>query len=59
LEQTPGRFRRALLSRTAGEYRNQPGTMANLTEGLGRLRENAVSFARQEAREIAGRFGQA
>ena len=58
LEQTLERFRRDLLSRTAEEYRNQPGAMANLTEGLSRLRENAVQLARQDARDIVSRFGQ-
>ena len=58
LEQTLERFRRDLLSRTAEEYRNQPGAMANLTEGLNRLRENAVQLARSDARDIVSRFGQ-
>ena len=58
LEQTLERFRRDLLSRTAEEYRNQPGAMANLTEGLSRLRENAVQLARQDTRDIVSRFGQ-
>jgi len=57
LEQTLERFRRDLLSRTAEQYRNQPGAMANLTEGLARLRENAVQLARADAREVISRFG--
>ena len=58
LEQTLERFRRDLLNRTAEEYRNQPGAMASLTEGLSRLRENAVQLTRQDARDIVSRFGQ-
>jgi hypothetical protein len=58
LEQTLERFRRELLSRSAEEYRTQPGAMSTLTEGLGRLRENAVQLARSDAREIVARFGQ-
>ena len=53
-----GGLKRDLLSRTAEEYRNQPGAMASLTEGLNRLRENAVQLARSDAREIISRFGQ-
>ena len=58
LETTLERFRRDLLSRSAEEYRNQPGAMASLTEGLNRLRENAVQLARGDAREVISRFGQ-
>jgi hypothetical protein len=58
LEQTLERFRRELLSRTAEEYRNNSGAMASLTEGLSRLRENAVQLVRQDARDIVSRFGQ-
>lgn len=58
LENTLERFRRDLLSRSAEEYRNQPGAMASLTDGLSRLRENAVQLARQDARDILSRFGQ-
>jgi hypothetical protein len=58
LEQTLERFRRDLLSRTAEEYRNQPGAMASLTDGLNRLRENAVQLVRNDARDIVSRFGQ-
>ncbi len=58
LEQTLERFRRDLLSRSAEEYRNQPGAMASLTDGLSRLRENAVQLARSDAREVISRFGQ-
>lgn len=58
LEQTLERFRRDLLSRSAEEYRNNSGAMANLTEGLNRLRENAVQLARSDAREVISRFGQ-
>jgi hypothetical protein len=58
LEQTLERFRRDLLSRTAEEDRNQPGAMANLTDGLNRLRENAVQPVHNDARNIVSRFGQ-
>ena len=58
LEQTLERFRRDLLNRTAEEYRNRPGAMDSLTDGLSRLRENAVQLVRQDARDIVSRFGQ-
>jgi hypothetical protein len=58
LEQTLERFRRDLLQRSAEDYRNQPGAMASLTEGLQRLRENAVQLARNDARDVVSRFGQ-
>jgi hypothetical protein len=58
LEQTLERFRRDLLQRSAEDYRNQPGAMASLTEGLQRLRENAVQLARSDARDVVSRFGQ-
>ena len=32
--------------------------MASLTDGLNRLRENAVQLARLDARDIVSRFGQ-
>jgi len=32
--------------------------MASLTDGLQRLRENAVQLARSDAREVLARFGQ-
>jgi hypothetical protein len=58
LEQTLERFRRDLLTRSAEDYRNDSGAMASLTEGLSRLRENAVQLARTDAREVISRFGQ-
>ena len=58
LEQTLERFRRDLLSRSAEEYRNQPGAMASLTDGLNRLRESAMQLARSDAKEVISRFGQ-
>lgn len=58
LEQTLERFRRELLTRSAEEYRNDSGAMATLTEGLNRLRDNAVQLAKSDAREIISRFGQ-
>lgn len=58
LEQTLERFRRDLLSRSAEDYRNDSGAMSTLTEGLNRLRENAVQLARTDARDVISRFGQ-
>ena len=58
LETTLERFRRDLLHRSAEEYRNDPGAMASLTDGLNRLRENAVSMVRNDARDVLARFGQ-
>jgi hypothetical protein len=58
LEATLERFRRDLLTRSAEDYRNDSGAMASLTEGLSRLRENAVQLARTDAREVISRFGQ-
>jgi hypothetical protein len=58
LEQTLERFRSDLLTRSAEDYRNDSGAMASLTEGLSRLRENAVQLARTDAREVISRFGQ-
>ncbi|MCB1134121.1 MAG: hypothetical protein KDN05_23590 [Verrucomicrobiae bacterium] len=58
LEQTLERFRRDLLQRSAEDYRNDTGAMASLTDGLQRLRENAVQLARSDARDIVSRFGQ-
>jgi hypothetical protein len=57
LEATLERFRRDLLTRSAEDYRNEPGATATLTEGLARLRETAVQLARGDAREIVARFG--
>jgi len=58
LEATLERFRRDLLNRSAEEYRSNPGAMASLTDGLNRLRENAVELVRSDTREIISRFGQ-
>ena len=58
LEATLERFRRELLNRSAEDYRNNPGAMASLTDGLNRLRENAVELVRSDTREIISRFGQ-
>jgi hypothetical protein len=58
LENTLEKFRRDLLTRSAEDYRNQPGAMASLTDGLNRLRENAVQLARSDVRDIVSRFGQ-
>jgi hypothetical protein len=57
LEQTLDNFRRQLLARSAEDYRNQPGAMASLTDGLNRLRETAVQLAREDASDIVSRFG--
>ena len=58
LEGTLERFRRELLTRSAEDYRNDSGAMASLTDGLTRLRENAVQLARSGSREVISRFGQ-
>ena len=58
LESTLERFRRELLNRSAEEYRNDPGAMASLSDGLNRLRENAVQLVREDAHDIVSRFGQ-
>jgi hypothetical protein len=58
LEATLERFRRDLLQRSAEDYRNNPGAMASLTDGLNRLRENAVDMVRGDATDIVSRFGQ-
>ena len=58
LEQTLERFRRDLLSRSAEDYRNDSGAMSSLTDGLNRLRENAVQLASADARDVISRFGQ-
>jgi hypothetical protein len=58
LEATLEKFRRDLLTRSAEDYRTQPGAMASLTDGLNRLRENAVQLARSDASAILSRFGQ-
>jgi Protein of unknown function (DUF3150) len=57
LEQTLENFRANLLRRSAEEYRNQPGAMASLTDGLNRLRESAVQLAREDASDLVARFG--
>ncbi|MES2438573.1 MAG: DUF3150 domain-containing protein [Verrucomicrobiota bacterium] len=58
LEGTLERFRRELLTRSAEDYRNNSSAMTSLTDGLTRLRENAVQLARGDAREVVARFGQ-
>jgi hypothetical protein len=58
LEATLERFRRELLQRSAEDYRNDSWAMASLTDGLTRLRENAVQLARTDARDVISRFGQ-
>jgi hypothetical protein len=58
LEQTLDRFRRELLQRSAEDYRNDPAAMATLTDGLGRLHDNAVELVRSDATDIVSRFGQ-
>ena len=58
LENTLERFRRDLLDRSAEDYRNDSGAMASLTEGLNRLRQNAVELVRGDATAIVARFGQ-
>ena len=58
LESMLERFRRDLLNRSAEHYRNDSGAMASLTDGLSRLRENAVQLVREDASDIVSRFGQ-
>nr|WP_246418249.1 DUF3150 domain-containing protein [Haloferula luteola] len=58
LESTLDRFRRDLLGRNAEDYRNTPGAMDSLTNGLSRLRESAVQLAQNDARDVISRFGQ-
>ena len=57
LEQTLERFRQELLTRSAEDYRNDRSAMSDLTQGLARLRENAVQLARSDARDLVARFG--
>lgn len=58
LEATLEKFRRDLLQRSAEDYRNDSGAMASLTDGLNRLRQNAVQLARSDARDVLANFGQ-
>lgn len=58
LEQTLEKFRRDLLQRSAEDYRSDSVAMSSLTDGLSRLRDNAVHLARGDAREVIARFGQ-
>jgi hypothetical protein len=58
LENTLDCFRRELLNRSAEDYRNNAGAMSSLTDGLNRLRENAVQLVREDATELVSRFGQ-
>lgn len=58
LEATLDRFRRDLLGRSAEAYRSDPAALRSLTDGLSRLRENAVAMVRTEGRDIISRFGQ-
>ena len=44
------KFRRDILTRSAEDYRNDKGAMASLTDGMARLRENAVQLARSDVR---------
>jgi len=58
LESTLERFRQELLTRSAEDYRNDSNTMRSLTDGLNRLRDNAVAMVRTEGRDVLTRFGQ-
>ena len=58
LEGTLERFREQLLTRSAEDYRNDSTAMRSLTEGLNRLRDNAVAMVRTEGRDVLTRFGQ-
>lgn len=57
LESTLERFRRDLLTRSAEDYRTDSAAMAGLTEGLERLRRNAVQLAATDARDVLANFG--
>jgi hypothetical protein len=58
LESTLERFRQELLTRSAEDYRNDSNAMRSLTDGLNRLRDNAVAMVRTEGRDVLTRFGQ-
>jgi hypothetical protein len=58
LENTLEKFREELLTRSAEDYRNDGQALASLTDGLARLRENAVKLAGSDARDVLSRFGQ-
>jgi len=58
LETTLDRFREQLLTRGAEEYRANTTAMQGLTDGLNRLRDNAVAMVRTEGRDVLTRFGQ-
>jgi hypothetical protein len=58
LEGTLERFRDQLLTRSAGDYRNNSGAMTNLRDGLNRLHDTALAMARTDGREVLSRFGQ-
>jgi hypothetical protein len=58
LEATLERFRQELLTRSAEDYRNDSTAMRSLTDGLNRLRDNAVAMVRTEGRDVLQRFGQ-
>ena len=48
LEQTLERFRRDLLQRSAEDYRNDPGAMTTLTDGLNRLEAQHAGFLNKD-----------
>jgi len=50
--------RRELLSRSAGEYRDDARARRELVGGLERLREHAGALARADATEVVRRFGE-
>lgn len=58
LEGTLVRFREQLLSRRAGDYRNDSGAMTSLRDGLNRLHDTALSMARTGGRDVLARFGE-
>lgn len=57
LETTLERFRAQLLQRSAEDYRNDPGAMRSLTDGLNRLHDAALAMARSDGREVLAGFG--
>jgi hypothetical protein len=58
MEQRLERVRRELLSRTAEQYRDSETARSQLTQGLGRLADEARRLARQDTADLVQRFGE-
>ncbi|MCE9616540.1 MAG: DUF3150 domain-containing protein [Lentisphaerae bacterium] len=58
LEARLSETRRTLLSRSAGEYRDDTKARLTLTTGIEKLANTARQMAKQDAQEIVQRFGQ-